>query len=226
MRKGVINPMVALIGIAILILVLSPSIRSSVISAITGEPEYCMYAPYDENCICPDGERKIYVPWVGVPRWSCENVENLVLDPESPTFEQDAIDFTKAYLNQYCGDICSDLSCGDMSTCIQGIPPEGKDKCIEATYGYDESGNRLANIECKVVTEWDSSGRATTGYISWGMEFYVESETGQPMTRDIFITNNFCYNTETETKCAMPEYCEYYNNPDWCVGNLPLEIVD
>jgi len=56
------------------------------------------------------------------------------------------------------------------------------------------------------------------------MWFYVEGKEGTPITNRLYLNNNYCYNIETETKCATSEYCEYYNNPDWCIGNLPLKV--
>jgi len=223
-RKGSIS-LGLIVAIAVIGVLLIPGAVGSITSIFSSEPQPCDTAPYSSNCICGENERKIDVPWLGIPKWACENVEQLILDPESPTFEQDAIDFTQAYLSQHCGAVCSDLSCGDMSTCVQGNPTYPNEYCINAVYGYDSEGRRSVNIECIKVTEWDSSQRPMSGIIPWRMQFLVESETGQPVTYQVFMSDNYCYNEQTETKCAMPEYCEYYNNPDWCVGNLPLEIM-
>ncbi|MHA1866398.1 MAG: hypothetical protein ACTSWZ_07820 [Candidatus Heimdallarchaeaceae archaeon] len=195
----------------------------TIVLAITG-PHYCREVPYDPNCYCKEGERKVSVPYF-VPRWTCEKLENLLLDPDSPTFEQDAINFVKVYLFRYCGDTCGSIECGDWSYCIQGNPPEGKDECIDVAYGYTEFPGRFALIECRVVTERDEQGRPLSGYTKWAMNFYVESETGVPKTMDVWKYNNFCMSPDGKKKCTLPEVCSFYNNPDWCVPNLQLEIA-
>lgn len=185
----------------------------------------CFIDPYNPNCTCPEGYKKVYVPWLGKDRWTCENESALVLDPDSPTFEQDAVEFAKNYLSTYCGDVCGKITCGDMSPCVQGLPPEGKDYCIEATYGYSEDGKRKALIKCMKVTKRDNYGRVLSSIDIWSMNFYVESETGEPVTSDYIKSLNYCYNEQTQKKCTLPEVCEYYGNPDWCIGKLPLRII-
>jgi len=237
MKKGISE---TTIGILILLLVVG-----GFLYAKTYNPS-CTFDPYNPNCTCPEGYRKIYVPWLGEDRWSCEKIENLVLDPESPTFEEDAKEFVKNYLLTYCGDICTDLDCG--IECGRGnVPVDGNNKCISSVYGYGEEGKRTVNVECRVITEWSDGGIScnsnsdcgewewcykgecrlpSSGFSPWRMQFLVESETGKPVTYKVFSSSNYCYNPDTNKKCTLPEVCEEYGNPDWCVPNLPLEIID
>ena len=212
-----------LAGIAILLLAI-PGLANSIISMVTGVPKTCLEAPFDKDCYCPEGYRKVSVPWLGIPRWTCENISALLLDPESPTFEQDAINFVRNYLEKYCYEICDGIECGDMDLCIQGIPPSGKDRCIEAVFGYGKEGKRMVSVECKVVTEWYPDGKPKSGYSLWGMNFYVESETGVPVTNELLARNNFCYNKEEGSICTLPYVCEEKGNPDWCYPYLELEL--
>ncbi|RLJ00635.1 MAG: hypothetical protein DRP06_01705 [Candidatus Aenigmatarchaeota archaeon] len=230
-----------------------PGLGASIWSTIANQPSHCSETPYDSECYCEQGERKIYVPWVGVPKWSCENVEQLLLDPESPTFEEDAIKFAQDYLALYCGDVCTDLDCGPVceyydKTTNSTIKNEWEDRCIDAVWGYGNSGARLVNIECKVVTEWEYSstpcevesdcnglawehcyqGRCVMqkgGYNPWRMEFFVDSETEIPTTLEVFSRDNYCYDVGTNKKCAHQSVCNSENNLDLCVGDLPLTIV-
>lgn len=250
MKKGKMNKllMYGIIGIIIIgmVFVMFPSLGSSIWSSVTDQPSSCEETPYAENCYCLEGERKISVPWMGVPRWSCENIEQLLIDPESSTFEEDSLVFVEDYFGKYCGNVCTDLSCGMLCEDGTSTPTDGSDRCMNAVYGYGSQGARLVNIECMVVTEWsESMGECTSnedcsgwyycyngeckrpdgGVCPWRMNFFVESETDTPTTLEVLSWTNYCYNAETDKKCCHQSICDYYENPDWCVGSLPLNIV-
>lgn len=168
--------------IAVAVVLLMPGLAQSLISMITGEPLHCSMTPYSTDCLCNSDERKVSVPWGGLPRWYCETLDDLLLDPDSPTFEQDAIDFAGAYLDRHCGSVCTDLSCSSGT--------------IEAVYGWGVEGFRLANIECRVELE------PGTGFVPWRMNFLVESETGVPVAYEFF--KNYCYDPAYTNKCEPP----------------------
>ncbi len=211
----------------------------------------CSWAPYDENCVCEEGERKVSVPWLGKPKWSCENIENLLLDPESPTFETDALAFAENYFSIYCGSVCTDFACGAKTFC-NGFtnPTDGTNECIEAVYGHDAQGSRLVNLQCIQTTEWNSMNqqcfdnsdcdslaycyqgdcvRRATAISPWKLNFLVESETNIITTSEVHVISNYCYNAETGKQCMHQSICDYYiektGSADWCVGDLPLIIV-
>jgi len=217
--------MASAIAIAVVLVFLSISgLADSIISIITGEHKYCDDSPYDPNCVCPEGSRKIYVPWLGVPKWNCEVVEDLILDPNSPTFHEDSIKFVRNYFEKYCGSVCGDLSCGELCDPSNPVTCSG-DKYMVAAWGYDNKGRRIVNVECRVVTDRYPDGSEKEGYNKWQMFFIVESPTKVPVVQSIFIHNNFCYNKELGKKCVHQSICEQFGNPEWCVGNLPLEII-
>ncbi|RLB09384.1 MAG: hypothetical protein DRG27_04520 [Deltaproteobacteria bacterium] len=199
--KGISRILLAVVVIGLIVLTV-PGAMGSITSFFSTEPQPCDTAPYNENCICGENERKIYVPWLGIPKWSCENVEQLILDPESPTFEQDAIEFVKAYLSANCGDVCTNLECGDL--CSQGgIPQDGSDRCISAVFGYGETGERIVNVECIATEEWYDNGLPKSGYILWRMNFFVESETGIPKAYTNLF-QNYCVDPTLTERCEPP----------------------
>jgi len=136
-------------------------------SSVTGQETFCNSDPYNEKCVCNINQRKISVPWLGIPRWHCETLNELILDPDSPTFEQDAISFAKQYLQRYCGSVCVDLTCGGN---ICGCPLENPNcgtfasshpiypiqSCISASWGWGSTGERLTNIECLKMNTWNT----------------------------------------------------------------------
>lgn len=191
-------------------------------NSVTGQETFCNSDPYNEKCVCNLNQRRVYVPWIGIPRWHCENLAELILDPESPNFEYEAIAFVKQYLNRYCGSVCTDLQCG--GSCIGANPTYPETRCISAVFGYGSTGERLVNVECVEVTEWDSQNRPSSGTLPWRMNFYVESATQTPVTIAVHIQSNYCLNPERTTKCTHQSFCEAYGNPDWCVPQLPLEV--
>jgi hypothetical protein len=167
----------------------------------------CEDWPYDPDCWCPPGDRKVYVPIHGIPKWTCETVDDLLIDPDSPTFEEDAIEFVQEYLDLWCGppNCCTDLSCGESMCEYGGLPPEGEDRCIAAVFGWGYAGSRIVNVECNIITEWDEYGQPSSGYYSWRMNFFVESETGTPEVCSIIIDHNFCLSPDAEEICEYPD---------------------
>jgi hypothetical protein len=203
----------------------SPSVWASFIASITGTHGDCEFVPYDSGCVCsPIGERKISVPWFGLPKWDCENLDLLLIDPESPTFQDDAIAFTKNYLTYYCGSTCDNLDCGEV------CGPTHPDVCnddlyMTAAYGYGSAGERLVSIECVQVKERYPDGRQKSGSLPWRMMFLVESPTEIPVIYDVFLSSNYCVDSTKTNRCAPPEYCDYRNNEDWCIPNLLVDIM-
>jgi len=190
------------------VILLFPGLIQSIVSIVSGEVASCEDSPFNPECICP-GERKISVPWLGVPRWSCENIEQLIIDPESLTFEQDALNFVTEYLTLHCGDTCTDLSCGDIcGRTVDGefipsaTPIFPDDRCISAVFGFGSGGERVVNVECIVITERDSQNRPRSGTIPWRMSFFVESATGTPRTRS--VSSNYCSDPEVTEICEPP----------------------
>ncbi len=226
---------IAGVGILVLaIVLLVPGILPTIGAMFTTQVSSCEDTPYDPDCVCELGvERKISVPWLGIPRSDCEVLADLLIDPESPNFEAEAIAFAEEYLSRWCSNIATDFSCGDAaSECIQGNPIWPNNKCIQAGFGYNASGERIASIECIEVTEWDSQNRPVKGNLPWRMRFQVESTTGVPTT--MFPESNYYYNADTQQKCTHQSVCDFIyanpnqftiDNPNWCVGTLPLDVI-
>ena len=241
----VLTPIIVVLLIGVIFF---PTLIESVWASVSGQASSCEDTPYAENCFCLENERKVDVKWLGVNRWSCENVEQLLIDPESETFEDDAISFTQSYLTENCGSTCTDLSCGTFCDTTTGNPTDGSDNCIEAVYGWSSSGARLVNIECRTITNWETLGscseidcenrygvcrnemciRPTSGTSPWRMEFFVESEDSIPNTVEVLAQNNYCLNPELTEKCTHQSICDYYDSigedSSWCIGDLPLDI--
>lgn len=214
------------------------------------ETTSCEYTPYDPDCVCELGiERKINVPWIGVPRWSCETLGELLIDPESTNFESESIAFAEEYLSRWCPTVYTDVCDGKI--CERYSPTYPNNACISASWGWSITGERIANIECVTVKEWSTPAgiltheealavygnepnldvRESSGNLPWRMQFYVESKTGLPTT--MFPESNYVYNPTTGKKCAHSSYCEYVyanpeqytiDNPGWCIGTLPLDV--
>jgi len=211
----------------------------------------CLEDKYCDLCSCPEGYNKIPISKSFGGGWYCESNDDLILDPESETFEEDALQFVQDYLESYCGDICTDLECGEL--CTDGNPIIcNEDRYMVASWGQGKSGARLVNVECIVVTDWDDSGvpcqthedctgdyrscqdgtckRQSKGTIPWRMWFYVESPTGVPIVHRFF--DNYCADPSETMRCTFQEYCDDYAeykpdiNMDWCVGNMPMDVRD
>ncbi len=259
LKKATSNPLamgvIAVVVIGLIAALVFPGWIESIGNAIFGEVSSCEDTPYDVDCFCEAGiERKISVPWIGVPRWSCETLGELLIDPESPTFEADAIAFSEEYLSRWCSTIATDFTCG-TGVCVTGTGPIYPiNKCLTAGFGYNIEGARSANIECVEQKTWQTpQGELTheealaiygnqpnadiwpsSGSLPWRMFFFVESETGTPKT--MFPESNYYYNADTKQKCTHSSYCDYVyaqvpqdpftiENPDWCVGDLPLDVI-
>jgi len=205
---------VAFVVIGITIPVITSGLASSILAGLTGDIKLCDDAPYSEECICPEGMRKVYVPWLGLSRWSCEDLEQLIIDPESPTFEQDAKKFVVAYLDRHCGDVCTDLTCGENKLCssysgsdyyfddLEAMCQKGINACISAVYGYGSAGERIVNIECAQINEWDASCRPKSGTIPWRMNFFVEGATELPKANPTH--SNYCVDPDATERCEPP----------------------
>lgn len=223
--KGVIGilPLLAIVVIGALVVI--PGAWQSVYSSLTGASINCEVAPYSDSCSCAEvGQRKISVPWVGIPKWDCENIDKLLIDPESPTFEQDAISFAKNYFDYYCNDVCEDTECGDI---CQGTPitcGTNTDRYMTAVYGYSSEGERLVNIECNVITSRNQDGTQKSGYSPWRMNFLVESETEIATVYQVLEQSNYCSNSAETRICATPNICSQMGS-DKCTGNLELNVI-
>lgn len=236
-KNALIVAAVAIVAIVLLVPGLLPSLGTLFTTTVSS----CEDTPYDTDCFCELGvERKIRVPWLGIPKWSCENLEALLIDPESATFESDAIAFAEEYLSRWCPSVWVD-TCGGY---VCGCPPENpscggfasshpiypNQACISAVWGYGSQGARVANIECLRMNTWNTpQGELTheetiaiygnqynaniqpsSGTAPWRMEFFVESETDTPTTLEVFVHSNYCYNALTEKKCTHQSICDYY----------------
>jgi len=237
------------------VLFLVPGLISNIGALFSGEISSCDIAPYSSNCFCEEGQRKISVPWLGVPRWSCETLEDLLLDPESPTFEDDAISFSEEYLSRNCGEIFTDACHGVICGCPEENPNCGSfasshpiyptKACIAPVWGWGSQGARLVNVECLEMKTWNTpsgelshedaialygnnpNGSITpaSGTAPWRMNFFVESKTDIPTTLEVLAHTNYCYNETLNKKCTYKGFCDSLDNPEWCVGKLPLNIV-
>lgn len=218
-KKGFAHPAVIVaivLGIALL-LYFSPIGSALGLKA----PKNCNEDGYNELCYCDQGQRRIFVPWVGMDKWHCENLELLLIDPESETFEEDSLAFIQNYLYYYCDSVCDVIECGDF--CAGGTPQGGADRCMNAVWGYGSTGSRAVNIECMVITEWEN-GLPSTGYIPWRMEFLVESETDTPVAYEVYAASNYCVDSAATKRCAPPEYCDATGGEN-CFGQLPINFI-
>lgn len=208
---------------------------SSWIGSLEG-PKTCDETPYDDNCYCNPDEDKQKSPFsTWGHRWYCEQ-SVLVLDPDSPTFQQDAINYVKAYLSRHSNGKCN-LECGEI--CTDPFPGAGT-QCIEASWGQGQTGERLINVECKKMVS------SNTGYSPWRMQFLVEYIEDKPRTYEVFENSNYCVAETTDCnsdsdcldtevcsttpgKCATRYSttgpCEHWGNPEWCVPSIPMTVI-
>lgn len=171
-----------------------------------GQPVSCEVNGYDSDCYCSEGEDKIFVPWVGVDRWDCENPNWLLLDPASSSFEEDAVDWVRNYLSAYCGDVCTleyTNDCGSVCYSNNDLTVDNP-RCMVSSFGYGASGERTVNVECDIATQFDSEGRPTNGYTPWRMIFYIESETGTPLVEPPYTEDNYCRDLGSGMICYPP----------------------
>lgn len=219
-----------LIGIGVLIFavfIVFPGLIQSIGAQVAGQVVSCEDAPYAVNCVCQD--RKVEVPWLGVPRFSCETPNNLLIDPDSPTFEADAVSFAVGYLGNSCGTVCTDLQCGGQCEPGENNPLFPEDRCINATFGYGVDGVRRVNVECVWIQEFQDIGgvmKPKTGTIPWRLEFLVESETDVIQVKEIDLSANYCYTDGADSYCASQELCDARGvTTVECVGTLPIDLV-
>jgi hypothetical protein len=132
-RKGIIGIGTAIViaVIAMVSVLLIPQTRSAILSVIT--PTTCTLSPFDENCGCPEGLSKKEVNGVPFAKYICEG-ESVVINPDSQSFEEDAIAYAKGRLTEIYPD-CNSVSCtnGEAS----------------ASWTIDFSGNRMILAECR-----------------------------------------------------------------------------
>jgi len=206
--------------------------------------DVCEKTPYDKDCICPEDSRKISTTWAFGGIQTCEVLEDLILDPESPTFEQDAVDFAKEYLSRYCGSICTDLECGPIKAILNEetgeiTTNEHGDRYMDAEWGVLGTGARTVNIECIYVTEWERTQiicgtnadcdedlgyvchddekicvSQRSGTVPWRMQFLVESPTEIPTVWEVYARSNGCFSPDGELRCAYESYCDYFIGRD------------
>lgn len=173
------------------------------------EPRNCNDTPYDKDCTCSEGQEKISGHWANLATFHCEESAQLLIDPDSPTFESDAVEFVQEYLSTYCGATCEDLSCGNL--CAGPFPTYPDDSCISAIFGYAQNGARVVNVECTRVTEWGSNNLPKSSVNPWRMEFYVESATDTPIVDEFLKQSNYCVSPDMTKSCMYPD--------------LPLNVV-
>ncbi len=201
--------LVTTIFIEVILFLFITGFLTSFIGIVSGYHTLCNISPYDPNCICAESYKKISVPSV-IPKWNCE-YENLFLDPNSSTFQQDAIEFVKNYLTKYCGDICSDLSCGGGELCYistdsgsgwernKEYPNPDDPFCIEALISYTDDGKRNVHVRCEKATKFEVIGSCNTDseknwcFNNWGVchlgTCYRERESVSPWQMEFYIEN-------------------------------------
>jgi len=224
--KDILN--IAFAAIMVVLLIISLTLldqRNDVIEELDelykfvseGDPDHCDITPYNPDCTCNPGERKEKLPYGRLTRWDCVVTDDLILDPDSETFQSDAIQYVKDYLGLYCGDICGDINCldpnmSDEAFCLYaGSPPTGYDRCMSADIGVGPTGGRLANIECKTVLEWYPDGSPKSGKIPWRMNFFVESPTHTPSMYSFWKSYCVGYVGDNLTRCEPPMNIVPYN---------------
>ena len=237
----------SLVIIIIVALVFFPGLIESIGAAFSGQVSSCEDTPYAENCICGEGERKVSLTVTGLTRYICEDLEQLLIDPDSPTFESDAIQFSEDYLVRYCGfegeNICTNLSCGSL--CPSGFPTPGfpENKCIDATIEASTTGGRIVRVRCFEVTEWDTPQGILTheqtlnafgsepnseitlakDRVPWSVHFFVESETDIPSAWEVMSQSNYCISQDRTMKCGTETAC---GNSTSCTPALPMNIIE
>lgn len=216
---------VVLIG-ALFLFSIFPRFLESVGATIFGTVSSCDDTPYDSKCICdPTTQRKISVPWIGFPRWSCENIGELLIDPESPNFETEAVSFVKQYLTTNCSSTCINLECGNICEGTTAFskthPTYPETKCMATTFGYGAQGARMANVECVNIDSWNTQNLPASGHISWRMEFFLESKSSVPNTLEAYASSNYCANSDLTKVCSADCSGKTENT---CVEELPMNL--
>lgn len=187
-----------------------PSMVVGVYNQIAGVQTDCREDHWNTDCICDAGERKVAIGYA----FTCENVDRITIDPESPTFEEDSIEFVDSWFTTSCGDIFQGLECGGV--CSEARPDLcTADRYMIASWGYSNN-RRIVVIEC--VDNVNSNS-------PWRVLFYVESATDTPMATGAASARNYYYNPTQDQVCATQEYCDYHGNPTNCNGLLPIEII-
>lgn len=131
-RKG-FAPLVAIgiIALATVVVMAFTPIGTSIASAVFNIPVPCESGRYNPSCICGEGYKKIEI--ISGGGWTCER-EDSVLNPESLTYEEEAIAYAKQRLMETFPD-CDSIECLGNSEII-------------ATVGQGWDGNRVALVEC------------------------------------------------------------------------------
>ncbi len=227
-RKNKNKIFIIIILVASMFLIFS-KIGLSIWSIAMDQPRHCSETPFADNCYCDKGEIRDEGTWsigsdISFTIYSCYKPENLLLDPNSPNFEEEAIEFAQQYLDLYCGNICTDLSCGNLEPCdpATGLPKTNSDGCILAEITYTPEGHREVEVMCKKTKEKFVTGSCNTsedcGFfeicdngkcyqiksstISWQMKFYVTSSNGTPVSR--YPSENYCFSPDGTEKCTPP----------------------
>lgn len=104
----------SIILVVVVALILFPGLFESIGALITGTVNYCYDAPFALNCICPEGTNK---QQTSIPFKSfCESNE-LMFDPQSPTFESDALTYAKNYLRANFPN-CDSIDCPEPAALL------------------------------------------------------------------------------------------------------------
>ena len=99
-RKGFVS-LLTLLVIGFITTTLLVSGVAGIVYGIIISPKYCNDEPFAENCFCDtEVENKIRI-WgfssIYIPKYICES-KNLMFDPDSPTFRDDALAYSKQML--------------------------------------------------------------------------------------------------------------------------------
>lgn len=148
--------------------VVAPGIISSFFLTFGEANPYCGDAPYNPSCVCNSDENKKGVAWNGIQtetnpmKYYCENVD-LLLDPDSPTFEQDALSFANNHLTSNYPE------CDSINACP--VEPE-------VGVGYTNFGKRFVTVQCREI----DAGRVLT---FWHLYIDIEEEITSSSCMDL-----------------------------------------
>lgn len=153
-RKRKYNPLLTgFLGLSlgiIIVVAISSGAVSSIIEFAVGTPPSCHDTPFDKNCQCEIDETRKGVAANGVQtetnpvKYYCEKTD-LLLNPDSPTFRQEALNFAQEHLSE------NYFECNSIYACP-----------VEPTVGvgYTNYGKRSVTIICRqeqagsVLTFW------------------------------------------------------------------------
>jgi len=106
-QKKILMVLTPIIVILLIGVIFFPTLIESIYATVTGQEVSCNDAPYAPNCFCPEGFNK--QPTSTPLKVYCES-DDLMFDPQSPTFQADSLAFAKSYLYEHFPD-CDSIEC-------------------------------------------------------------------------------------------------------------------